>query len=103
MSALRILLGGGTQQNLARIVSKASPLPTGVKLAVATHDDDPIVWRRKAAAADVAIVRPGRMSHKAWEHVRYHPHLIVVPVLGDDAMLTAITNVCLRNITGATP
>jgi hypothetical protein len=86
---VKVLLGGGTQHNLTRIIARCN-LPD-VTFDYVTSDDEPQVWRRKARHADVAIVRTGWISHKAWRSVKA-VCADVVPLAqnGEEVMLDAI-------------
>jgi hypothetical protein len=91
---VRVLLGGGTQQNLSRIIRKSD---ASVTFDYVTSDAEPQVWIRKARLADVAIVRTGWISHKAWRNVKaFCSDVVPLPLNGDDAMLNAIETVCKR-------
>ena len=89
---MRILLGGGTQAQLGRIVAKARQ--PGYTLDTVASDEEAGAWKRKARHADVCIVRTEWVSHKAWRQVRqWCPVLIQIPQKGEEAMLDAIRRV----------
>jgi len=90
---VRILLGGGRPDQLQRVIDKAGRIP-GVRFDYAASSDEAGVWRRKAQAADVAIIRTGWVSHKASIVTDlFCPRVVRVNTNGDEAMLTAIREV----------
>jgi len=88
---MRILLGGGTQHNLLRVIREAKHTLPDVTFDYATSDVSPVVWGRKGRAADVVIIRTGWVSHKAWKKAKANcTDVVSVPINGEEAMLDAI-------------
>ena len=89
VAAMRILLGGGTQASLSRIIGKCDGL--GVALSYATSEEEAGAWKRKAKGADVAIIRTGRVSHRAWLQVKaWVPLVVMVNECGEEALIAAV-------------
>jgi len=88
-AAMKVLIGGGSQRGLQRALDSCVGL--GLQLDYLPSDAEAQVWRRKASRADVAIVRTGMVSHKAWVNVKaFCPRVIPVPENGEAALLRVI-------------
>jgi hypothetical protein len=86
-------LGGGRPDQLKRVIAKVGRIP-GVRFDYVSDSDEAGVWRRKARAADVAIIRTGWAAHKATIVVdTFCRRVVRLPVNGDDAMIDAIREV----------
>jgi len=86
---VRVLVGGGPRRSLDRVLSRCSTLPHSFDSV--TSQDGAGVWKRKAAHADIAVVRTGCIGHKAWLALKAQALPIVpVPLNGDDALVAAL-------------